>query len=192
LEEHSNPGDTELVKLLRHDPDKAMPRIFEKHYVEVCHHIYRIIPSKETCEDIAQSIFLELWNKRRELDIRTSIGAYLHKMALSRALNFLRDNKKHLHDPEEHLSGHEIQQSSPLQQLTDSELQIVITRAIESLPSRCREVFVLSRFEGLSYQEIGRVLAISPKTVENQISKALLILRSAVHNYAADDRGKQQ
>ncbi len=165
-----------------------MPRIFEKHYAEVCRHVYWIIPVKETCEDIAQSIFLELWNKRQDLDVRTSIGAYLHKMALSRALNYLRDHKKHQHDPEENLSGYVLENSSPLQQLTDKELQAVIYTTIDLLPARCREVFVLSRFEGLSYQEIGWALDISPKTVENQISKALMILRSAVQDY---DRGEQ-
>lgn len=161
--------------------------MFEKYYGEVCRHIYRIIPNRDTCEDIGQSIFMELWNKRNDLQLRISIGAYLHKMALSRALNYLRDNKKHQHAPEEDLSGVELNTSSPLQQLTEGELEKVIHRAIDSLPERCRLVFVLSRFEGLSYQEIGHELDISPKTVENQISKALYILRAAVQEY---DRGK--
>jgi len=165
-----------------------MPRIFEKYYEEVCSHIYRIIPVNETCEDIAQSIFLELWKKRRNMDIRTSIGAYLHKMALSRALNYLRDNKKHKHEPEESLGSYHID-DNPLRKLMDNELHAVIQRTIDKLPARCRAVFVLSRFEGMSYQEISRALDISPKTVENQISKALLLLRSAVQNY---DRGKPE
>lgn len=166
-----------------------MPRIFEKYYAEVCKHIYRLIPVRETCEDIAQSIFMELWKKRRDFEIHTSIGAYMHKMALSRALNYIRDNKKHQHDSEDDLSVYEESGSNPLQQLTDSELQEVIQRAIDSLPLRCRQVFMLSRFEGLSYQEIGRELDISPKTVENQISKALLILRAALQQYHG---GKQE
>lgn len=166
-----------------------MPRIFENYYQEVCYHVYRIIPVRETCEDITQSIFLELWRKRHDLDIRTSIGAYLHKMALSRALNYIRDNKKHQHNPEEDLTDYEVQYDSPLQQLTDQELQNMLDSAIDTLPPRCREVFILSRFEGLSYLEISRALDISSKTVENQISKALMLLRAALHHY---DRGKQK
>jgi RNA polymerase sigma-70 factor (ECF subfamily) len=188
LDQKTSNDDTELIALLRRDPEKAMPRIFESYYQEVCYHVYRIIPVRETCEDIAQSIFLELWKKRHDLDIRTSIGAYLHKMSLSRALNYIRDNKKHQHETEEKLTDTEIQYDSPLQQLTDQELQGVIEVAIDALPPRCREVFVLSRFEGLSYLEISRALDISPKTVENQISKALMLLRSALQTY---DRGKQ-
>lgn len=166
-----------------------MQRIFEAYYQEVCKHIYRLIPVRETCEDIAQSIFLELWKKRREFEIHTSIGAYLHKMALSRALNYIRDNRKHRHDAEDDLSAFEESGSNPLQQLTDRELQGVMQQAIDALPARCRQVFMLSRFEGLSYQEISRELDISPKTVENQISKALLMLRSALHKYHG---GKQE
>lgn len=187
MQKQTIPEDHILLTLLRQDPDKAMSYIFEKYYGEVCRHIYRIIPFQETCEDIAQSIFMELWNKRRDLQVRISIGAYLHKMALSRALNYLRDNKKHQHAPEEELTGVTVDSSNPLQQLTEGELEKVIHVAIDSLPERCRVVFVLSRFEGLSYQEIGHELDISPKTVENQISKALHILRTAVQDY---NRGK--
>lgn len=160
-----------------------MPVIFQKYYAEVCRHIYRIIPDRQTCEDIAQAIFMELWNKRMSLDIRTSVGAYLHKMAVSRALNHLRDNKKHRHEPEEEMSAMEGRSRNPLQQVTDREIQEAIHHAIDTLPARCREVFVLSRFEGMSYEEISRALDISPKTVENQISKALLILRAALQTY---------
>jgi RNA polymerase sigma-70 factor (ECF subfamily) len=144
--------------------------------------VYRIIPVKETCEDIAQAIFLELWKKRNALDIRTSVGAYLHKMALSRALNYLRDHKKHSHDPDDRLTSVPAE-DNPLVRITDEELNSVIGQAIDSLPPRCREVFMLSRFEGMSYQEISLALDISPKTVENQISKALMLLREAVRQY---------
>ena len=181
--------DTELIALLRKRADKAMPRIFEEYYQQVCYHIYKIIPVRETCEDIAQSLFLEFWRKRREIDIHTSIGAYLHKMALSRALNYIRDNKKHQHGSEDELSDYEVHYENPLQQLQDQELQEVLDTAIDALPPRCREVFVLSRFEGMSYLEISRALDISPKTVENQISKALMLLRAAVQNY---HRGNQR
>jgi len=189
LHQNTSNDDTHLIALLRKDPDQAMPRIFESYYREVCQHVYRIIPVRETCEDIAQSIFMELWKKRRELDIRTSIGAYLHKMSLSRALNYIRDNKKHQHNDEEYLAEQPVLTGNPLQALTDKELQEVIQTAIDGLSPKCREVFMLSRFEGLSYLEISRALDISPKTVENQIGKALMRLRLAVQNY---NRGKRE
>jgi RNA polymerase sigma-70 factor (ECF subfamily) len=189
LNEDTPSGDADLILQFRKDPERAMPLIFERFYAEICRHIYRIIPVHETCEDIAQGIFMELWKKRRGLDIRTSLGAYLHKMALTRALNYLRDNRKHRHDPEEELTSYHADISTPLQELAADELQNVISKTIDALPPRCRDVFVLSRFEAMSYQEIAKALDISPKTVENQISKALLILRTAVQNY---DRGKPE
>ncbi len=178
--------DADLVRQFRLDPDRAIERIFHEYYEEVCRHIYRLIPVRETCQDIAQTIFLELWQKRRNLAIRTSIGAYLHKMALSRSLNYIRDNKKHLHDPEEESVGEATFSTGPLQQLLENELQQVVSDGIDRLPERCRLVFVLSRFENMSYKEISEALNISVKTVENQISKALEILRIAIREY---DRG---
>lgn len=187
--QNTHAEDSRLIGLLRSDPDRAMMRIFELYYEEVCRHIYRIVTDAEASRDIAQSVFMELWSKRATLDIHTSVGAYLHKAALTRALNYLRDNKKHHHEPDEELKYYPSGSSTPLEQLTGTEMQQVITQAIDQLPARCREVFVLSRYEGMSYAEIAETLSISTKTVENQISKALAILRTALHDY---HRGKSE
>jgi RNA polymerase sigma-70 factor (ECF subfamily) len=157
--------------------------LFDQYFVEVCRHIYRVLPDEEACHDIAQSIFLELWKKRKRLNIRTSFGAYLHRMALSRTLNFIRDNKRFRHGEEEEGLASSIGQEDPLDLLMHAELNSAITRAIDRLPERCRMVFALSRFEGMTYREIADALEISTKTVENQISKALQILREAVQSY---------
>lgn len=184
--EHTQYQDEDLVRLFKVDPDRALGYMFDRYYQEVCRHIYRIIPVREITEDIAQSIYMELWRKRRDLDIRTSVGAYLHRMAVSRSLNYIRDHKRFQHGKEDEMASFQDRGPGPLQEMIDSELQSVINAAIESLPERCRLVFVLSRFEEMSYREIGEALDISVKTVENQISKALQILRSTLSDY---DRG---
>ncbi len=177
------PDAEKLVALLQADPERAMPALFECYYHEVCNHIYRLIPVRQTCEDIAQSIFYELWKKRASLDIHTSAGAYLHRMALTRALNYIRDQRKYAHEGEEHLVRIEQQGANPIDLLAGDELQKVIDAAIDALPLRCRQVFMLSRFESMTYHEIAIALGISEKTVENQISKALRILRDAVREH---------
>lgn len=185
-QKHSSPEDADLVRLFQIDPDRALGLIFERFYNEVCGHIYRIIPLREATEDIAQSIFLELWQKRKSLDIQTSVGAYLHKMARTRTLNYIRDNKRYQYSSDDEARGMPSVGIGPLQTLMMSELESVVNGAIDGLPERCRLVFILSRFEGMSYKEIAETLDISTKTVENQISKALQLLREALSGY---DRG---
>lgn len=133
-------------------------------------------------EDIAQDVFYELWKKRARLTIKTSLKAYLRRAAMNKALNFIRDQKIKF-DDEEKQAPLESKIPSINQKLEAAELQQLIDQVIDDLPERCRVVFVLSRFEEMSYNEIAKQLDISSKTVENQISKALKILRVRLGDY---------
>jgi RNA polymerase sigma-70 factor (ECF subfamily) len=104
-------------------------------------------------------------------------------MAISRTLNFIRDNRRFQHSDEDEGLSVSFGDTNPLDQLIQAELSEAITGAIDLLPERCRLVFALSRYEGMSYKEIAAALQISTKTVENQISKALQLLRIALDNY---------
>jgi len=173
-------NDKDILALMRSNPRKGFELLFHAFYNEVCRHVYRYIPNQSIVEDIAQELFAELWTKRDALNITVSPGAYLHRMAVSRSLNYIRDNKKHMYESEEALKSSPSKLSSAHEELSANELSAVITQAIDSLPNRCRIVFMLSRFEDMSNAEIGKELDISVKTVENQMTKALKVLRSAI------------
>ena len=164
-------------------------QLFREQYPFVCQIIYRYVRDKSKVEDIAQDIFAELWVKKDVIQIHTSVTAYLRRMAVSRALNHIRDTKKYNWDEldieAEPGNDPAYQGSSAIQRLEEADLKNKIDQAIERLPEKCRMVFLLSRDEELSYAEISRQLNISVKTVENQIGKALKLLRSAL----ADNRG---
>ena len=171
--------DEELLALLPTDGESAIDLIFRKYYSFLCKSIYRIIPDTQITEDLAQEVFYEVWRKREHLKINTSLKAYLKRAALNKALNYIRDQKidfRNAPAKEELIS----KQDSIVQELAADNLQQQIDQAIDSLPERCRLVFVLSRFEEMSYQQIADQLGISIKTVENQISKALKSLRVAL------------
>lgn len=174
--------DPELLARLKQDGEDALEWLFREHYALVCQSVLRIIPDENTAEDIAQEVFLDIWRKRRELDIHSSFKAYLRRAAANKSLNFLRDQKIRWKD-EEWMPEAEAQLLPPTDALESEDLQREIDLAIDRLPDRCRVVFVLSRFEEMSYDEIARELNISVKTVENQISKALKILRQAMGPY---------
>lgn len=171
----------ELLLQLRANDKKALKKIFDEHYNTVFHAVYRIVSDKNTAEDLSQDVFMRLWEKRHQIIINGSIGAYIRRMAINEGLGYLRKHKKY--GIEEIQDQHSPLTNSGEDIYMDGELEQQIQKAIATLPPRCKTVFVLSRFEELSYKEIGEKLDISPKTVENQISKALKIMRTALKGY---------
>ena len=171
--------DEELIALLASEEESTIDLIFRKHYTFLCRSVYRIISDTQITEDLVQDVFYELWKKRAQIKITTSLRAYLKRAALNKALNYIRDQKIDFRNAPEK-EGLMSKESSVVQELAAANLQQQIDQAIDSLPERCRLVFVLSRFEEMSYQQIADHLNISIKTVENQISKALKSLRVAL------------
>lgn len=162
----------------------SVEQLFKKHYTFVCNVIHMYVRDRSKTEDIAQEMFAELWIKREQLNIHTSATAYLRRMAVSRSLNYIRDAKKHKWEELDLFSeaegGQTIQQADVIQRMEEAELKVKLDESIQSLPEKCRIVFLLSRQEEMSYAEIASHLNISLKTVENQIGKALRLLRLAV------------
>ena len=173
-----NYTDKELLELLEKDDGLAITLIFRTYYSYLCKVAYKIVPDSNLAEDLSQEVFFELWRKREQLPAITSLKGYLRRAAVNRALNHIRDHRSRFSDEEPYPQP--AGAASAVQQLEADELQQRIDQAIDGLPGRCRIVFVLSRFEDLSYQEIADALGISVKTVENQISKALRRLREAL------------
>lgn len=159
-----------------------MELIFRRHYEAVCKAVFRIIPEQSTAEDLAQDVFYELWRRKDSLQITTSLGAYLRRAAVNKALNVLRGRKIKLEE-EDQLGQVPSAEADAQRMLEAEELQQLLSDSVASLPEKCRVIFVLSRFEHMSYGEIAEQLQIAPKTVENQISKALRLLRQALGHY---------
>ncbi len=179
MSNNSEYSDEQILALLSSNEAAAIEFVFRKYYRFLCKSVYKIIPDEHITEDLSQEVFYELWKKRNTIKINTSLKAYLKRAALNKALNYIRDQKIDLRNapPKESLVS---ANATTIQQLTANELQKEIDQAIDRLPEKCRLVFVLSRFEKMSYQQIADQLDISIKTVENQISKALKSLRVAL------------
>lgn len=179
MQEHYT--DEALLALLKRDADKAIELLFRQYYSYVCKMVYQVVPQATVAEDLAQDIFFEMWRRKDQLNI-TSIRAYLRRAALNRTLNYLRDRKIKWED-DQTLPDLQSADTPTHQTVENAELEQFIEQAIDQLPEKCRLVFVLSRFDELSHQEIADQLGISVKTVENQIGKALKYLRNALQPY---------
>lgn len=179
--------------LIRQDPQKAIELLFNEYYVKLCTHVNTILKNKNVAEDIVQEVMMEVWRMKDQIVVASSMEAYLKRACRNKSLNYIRAQKMNFEDIDaaEELSSDYI---SVEDALAIENLQDKINAGINSLPEKCRLVFTLSRVEGLSYQEIADQLKISIKTVENQISKALKILRDLIYNesIASTDRGKNE
>ena len=148
-----------------------MQLIFQYHYQDICHVIHSVVKRTDVVEDLAQEMLLRFWNKRERITVKSSLRSYLKTMAVREGIGHLRKQKDLPMDlPENPVIR-------PEQKLEAKELQGKIAEAVGALPDRCQQVFRLSREESLTYNQIAEKLDISPKTVENQMGKALKILR---------------
>lgn len=168
--------DETIATRLKASDHSAFKSVFQQHYSNTCKTIRRFIHENAIAEDLAQDIFVRFWERRDKIDIKTSIGAYIHRMAINEALTYLRRQKKFQQDNIEDFNLSNID-SDVVKVIEGKELNVKIKFAIDSLPPKCRTVFLLSRHEEMSYKEIALKLDISVKTVENQMGKALKIMR---------------
>lgn len=161
------------------DPNGTLKMIYDNYYSYVCSVVYKMVNDSVIAEDIAQEVFFEIWKKRDQIELSVAFRPYVRRAAVNRTLNYLR-GKKVMFEEEDSALEISTDPHTTLDHMEASEMQSVINRSIEGLPEKCRIIFALSRFENMSYREISEQLSISRKTVENQISKAIKILRKAV------------
>lgn len=161
----------------------AFEMFFKSLYQPLCNYAYSFIHDKDEAEEIVQSAFITVWEKRQSIDIKTSLKSYLYTTVRNASLNVIKHEKIKLKYAGEALAAGEKSYESVAQAVYSSELENKICQALEELPEQCRMVFKLSRFEDLKYAEIAEQLDISIKTVENHMGKALKIMREQLRDY---------
>ncbi|WP_343533408.1 RNA polymerase sigma-70 factor [Pedobacter sp.] len=157
--------------------DVAFEQLFKSHYKALHSYANMLLKDLDAAEEVVQTMFLRLWEKRHLLDVQTSVKAYLYKCVYNDSLNLMKHErvKNKYQDFTLHTMNTEHESASNKVEL--SELQRQLQNALNTLPEQCRIIFQMSRFEELKYKEIAERLGISIKTVENQMGKALKILR---------------
>jgi RNA polymerase sigma-70 factor (ECF subfamily) len=168
---------------LREGGTTAFEMLFRTYYQSLCNYAYSFLRDKEEAEEVVQSTFLLVWEKRGSLAIHTSVRPYLYAMVRNACLNVIKHDKIKQRHAGEELALAERSHDSVAHAVASNELENRIRLAIEDLPEQCRMVFKLSRFEELKYAEIANQLNISVKTVENHMGKALKIMREKLRDY---------
>jgi RNA polymerase sigma-70 factor (ECF subfamily) len=173
----------QLITTLKAGDIAAFEMLFRTYYQSLCNYAYTFVHDRVEAEEIVQSTFLNVWEKRDNIAVHTGIKPYLYAMVRNACLNVLKHEKiKQRHAAMEIATG-ERSAESVTRAIEATELEHRIVEAMNRLPEQCRLVFKLSRFEELKYAEIADQLDISVKTVENHMGKALRIMREQLKDY---------
>jgi len=134
-------------------------------------------------EEIVQGIYVYFWENREKINIEISVESYLLRATKYKSLNYIRNKKIRGTIHEKLYEFAETSYEMPLSVISTGQLREIIEKSVNSLPERCREIYILGKEKNLTYKEIASELNISVKTVENQMGKALKKLREMLKPY---------
>ncbi len=157
--------------------------LFKSHFSGLCFFAQKYVKDFETSKEIVQDAFISLWEKRETIDMDRPVKSYLTMIIHNKCTNHLRDNRKFDRYILEIENLLEVTDYDGADSMIEAELKAKIDASIGELPEKCREIFVMNRYENLKYQEIADKLQISVKTVETQMSKALQHMRNRLTEY---------
>ena len=173
--------DTEILNDLRTRDEYAFETIFKDYYPLLVNYASRILFDHEIAKDLVQDIFCRLWDTHTNLNIKISLKAYLFKMTYTSCIDVIRHKKtenlfidKTLQD---YYFNQILQTPEAEIKLLNDDIRNLILSSLDSLPEKCKKIFILHKLEGKTYNETAQELGISPKTVENQITIAMSRLR---------------
>lgn len=167
----------------------AFEKIFKSNHDQIVGFCHQFISDRDKAKSLTQEVFLNLWLNREKIETLNGIRSFLYTYAKSSCLNYIRHRKvifkyenKQLQEKEEEINR-EVLESFDFNSLEFSELEELIQTAITDLPEKCRQVFILSRFDGKMNRQISVELNISVKAVEANMTRALKTLKSRLSEY---------
>lgn len=171
--------------------DRNAFEIFYKHYhYRLYIYARKYIPDEEVARDILQEFFLDFWENRDKLDIHSTPEGYLFRSIHNRCIDHIRKNtiRNGFVDIADarlnELKGqYFFNENGPLNTVFTEDIETIIEKVITDLPDQCKQIFLMSRQEGISTQEIADTLHLSPRTVESHVYRALKILKSRLTDY---------
>lgn len=161
---------------------KDFELLFKAHFSHLCNFAHQYVPDLDSARDITQKVFINLWEKKDQIDPDKSIRSYLFTSVRNRCLNHIRDQKKYRSNVlDVEINDYEF--GFEEDHMAVEELRTRIDNALSTLSPKCREVFEMSRYKSMKYKDIAEELDVSVKTVEAHMSKALKTLKEGLEDY---------
>jgi len=181
--------EKEIFEGIKRGDRDLFDSVFKNYYFGLRVFAFDFVKSLDVADEIVQEVFLNLWEKHNNLQIKSSLKAYLYKCVQNYCLNYLRSDKGFKNVVQLDLIPEQsdfllVEMSfDELDASFSEQIEIELDRAIKSLPEQCQQIFLLSRFENYSYPEIAERLGVSVSTVKTQMSRAMQKLRAIMDNY---------
>ncbi len=179
-----------LINEIKRGSNIAFKKLFDEYYSLMCSLAFEYVNDYFTARTIAEDVMLTIWEKKENLHITCSLKQYLLKSTRNRSIDYLRQNNNsrnflNIDDIDAAHTTCFLSEEDLFEQIISDELEIKIHDLINKMPEECRNVFVLSRYDGLQNQEIANRLNISINTVKYHIKNALSNLRIELQEYIA-------
>ncbi len=183
-----------IEKILEGDPS-AFEQIFNKYKVSIINLSFRFTRNREVAEEIAQEVFIKVYEKKVHFDPRSKFSTWLYRVTVNASMDFLRKKKFSFRSLEEPMGDQDSggktlldhvpdpKSSSPEHSIETAEIQKLVRQEIDRLPENLRSPILLYQFEDLPYREIAKILGITEKAVEKRIYHAKQILRGKLSKY---------
>lgn len=175
--------DLFTLKRIKEGDIKAFEEIFKLYYTPLCLYATSLTGHTDPAEEIVQELFYVFWKERENLQVYRSLKSYLYGAVRNRSWQYLEHQEVKNRYQDFIRSKYPKETNSPHDQMEYKELLYLIEKTIDFLPERRKRIFRMHRFEGMKYSEIAKELAISVKTVEAEMTKALHTLRKEIENY---------
>lgn len=171
------------ITALKEGSVEAINLCFDIYYAALCSAANYYVKQPTIAEEIVQGVFVDFWINRENIPTNSSVKGYLMTSVKHDCLDYLKHKKieeKYAdHFKDEMMDSYE----DIFDDLVNKDLQKALNNAINKLPKQCKEIFLMSRFKYMSYKEIAAALSLSVKTIENQMGKALRIVRAELDLY---------
>lgn len=175
--------DTTLFNSVKRDDRLALDALFTRYYSRLCSFAHTYVQNRHDAEEIVADVFINVWKARHTITITTSLRAYLYISVKHGVFAKLKKDQPDVLSIDDVLLDIRTETSDPLDVIVYQELENHFETIIDNLPPRCRQIFVMKWFDGLKYKEIGEILGVAEKTVENQVVKAFDVVRKSLRKF---------
>ena len=180
MEKNFNQSDKELIKNCLEGDQNAFKKIFEKYWDDLYVIAYRRLPLEEEVKDILQEVFISLWRNIHKISVGDNLGGYLYISLRNKIFNYYEKNQVRMKLTLSQSFNPVQSEADVYSSINSKEIRQIIKSAVAEMPAKMRDIYLLSKEEQLTNQEIAALLALAPQTIKNQIHQALLRIRRKI------------